>query len=690
MPNNVVGFKINGQTYKYDAGELANIPAIDPEPVQNSTRAVQSGGVFGAAKKLDDFVKAGLSIVKVNLKSLMVDHDKVYLYTGSEDGESTGYWYQWNGTQFVPGGLYGAGVQIDPTLSQSGQAADAKKTGDEIGYLKDNFESVITSGLIERPNGINYFDKYSEDIQMGYFNTSNGTINASQAMRCIKVKVATNGTYSLLGATNYLSDSEVVKIPVFNIVDGTYLGTKIGTLNKSAGIVTVSGLNTITANDYCYLGYSFRYEYIDKSFITDGTITETPNFSYLLNKRIELPKSKFNDLEQMITDSYKAVTTSGLIERPNGVNLFNKYSLLIEEGKFYNKDGSDGTNDTMGRILIEVPTDGTYSLLGATSFYGEGGVVRIPIFKVSDGTLAGIKYGSLNTGNNIVTITNLNTIVAYEDTCYIGYSFKLKSIDEAFVINRIVTDVPDFIYRLNSQILVTNIESHLRGKIAVFLGDSICAGQTVPESKTDYYGWGWAGRIGTANKMEWHNLGVNGASITRMTGRSCIQDRLSIAIQSYPNADYIILEGGTNDADVISSDSDYSLGTFLKTDYESEYDITTFCGAFETMLRNAINAYPTKKIGYIIPQKMGLYTESLLRRRTLFDTAKQICEKWGIMCIDIWATNTLNPKISYFYDPLLTSNQNIEAGNPYVDGQHLTDVGYDIITPQIEQWMKLL
>ena len=118
MPNNVVGFKINGQTYKYDAGELANIPAIDPEPVQNSTRAVQSGGVFGAAKKLDDFVKAGLSIVKVNLKSLMVDHDKVYLYTGSEPNESTGYWYHWNGTQFVPGGLYGAGVQIDSTPTQ--------------------------------------------------------------------------------------------------------------------------------------------------------------------------------------------------------------------------------------------------------------------------------------------------------------------------------------------------------------------------------------------------------------------------------------------------------------------------------------------------------------------------------------------------------------------------------------------
>ena len=110
----------------------SQIPVVDQVPTENSTNAVQSGGVFGVAKKLDDFVKAGLSIVKVNLKSLMTDHDKVYLYTGTETGESTGYWYYYNGTQFVPGGLYGAGVQIDSTLSQSGQAADAKVVGDNI------------------------------------------------------------------------------------------------------------------------------------------------------------------------------------------------------------------------------------------------------------------------------------------------------------------------------------------------------------------------------------------------------------------------------------------------------------------------------------------------------------------------------------------------------------------------------
>lgn len=68
----------------------------------------------------------------VNLKSLMTDHDNVYLYTGSETGESTGYWYHWNGTDFVPGGLYASGLTIDPTFTVRGSVADAKMTGDAL------------------------------------------------------------------------------------------------------------------------------------------------------------------------------------------------------------------------------------------------------------------------------------------------------------------------------------------------------------------------------------------------------------------------------------------------------------------------------------------------------------------------------------------------------------------------------
>lgn len=556
----------------------------------------------------------------------------------------------------------------------------------------DPFLSVIKSGLIEKPNGANLFNKESSNIVSGYFNTSNGTINSSQAMSCIKIEVSTTGTYSLLGATDYFSAGEVIKIPVFYASNGEYIATKFGTLDANTGIVTVSGLNTIEGNaPTCLIGYSFRNNNIDNAFVTEGSVSSVPDFKYLLNKKIALSEEyseQIDAIKEQITDSDLALQTSGLIERPNGINLFNKNSAEIETGLYYNANGTDGSSETMGRILIEVPTVGTYSLLGATSFYGASNVVKIPIFRTTDSAYIGTKVGTLNASNNIVTISGLDSIEGERPSCYIGYSFKLETIASAFVSNKEETEIPDFIFKLNGQIEIDEANNTLKRKTAVFFGDSICDATAVPQADTEYYRWGWAGRIGNANDMVWHNYGSSGASITRMSGRGCIQDQLPLAVNNYPDADYIILEGGTNDADVIASDSTYSIGTFDRTDYTSEYDGTTFCGALETFLRNTIQAYPTKKIGFIIAQKMGIYMESLLRRRNLFDIAKQICEKWGVPCIDIWEKSIINPKIEAYYDSTKTDAENIANGKTYVDGQHLTDVGYDAITPLIELWMK--
>ena len=109
----------------------------------------------GVRNKVNQLV-GGATPLPVALKSQMTDHDKVYLYTGVETGESTGYWYYYNGTDFVPGGQYGAGVQIDSTLSQSGQAADAKVVGDELNDFYDGEERVRViwePGTINRTTG---------------------------------------------------------------------------------------------------------------------------------------------------------------------------------------------------------------------------------------------------------------------------------------------------------------------------------------------------------------------------------------------------------------------------------------------------------------------------------------------------------------------------------------------------------
>lgn len=75
----------------------------------------------------------------------MTDTTRIYVYTGSESGYTAGNWYYYNGSAWVSGGAYTDGLQFetDTTLSESGKAADAKVTGDEIYDVKGDLVQAI-------------------------------------------------------------------------------------------------------------------------------------------------------------------------------------------------------------------------------------------------------------------------------------------------------------------------------------------------------------------------------------------------------------------------------------------------------------------------------------------------------------------------------------------------------------------
>ena len=225
----------------------------------------------------------GATPLPVNLKSLMTDHDKVYLYTGSETGESTGYWYYWNGTQFVPGGQYGAGIQIDSTLSQSGQAADAKAVGDDLRFIKQNahFKKVVIS-----------------TVESGYYSTVNGSKQ-------------NNSASTHYNRTPYLIPVDELSLYVVNMytqaacfdVSGAYISSvmlyPIDAVNKKnilpAGTAFI-GLHATNATEFILEkidGQDFinaEYPYSDDSYIHlekcwingEGNIRTTENLDMLI------------------------------------------------------------------------------------------------------------------------------------------------------------------------------------------------------------------------------------------------------------------------------------------------------------------------------------------------------------------------------------------------------------------------
>ncbi len=226
----------------------------------------------------------------------------------------------------------------------------------------------------------------------------------------------------------------------------------------------------------------------------------------------------------------------------------------------------------------------------------------------------------------------------------------------------------------------------LCGKTAVFDGDSVCYGSTGNKSDPTY-GWGYAKRIGFKNDMRAFNEGVGGGTITTDLfyddgrPRHWISRNIENIRKKYAKLDYLILEGGTNDADLLGEvGSAERFGEISdKRDFSGNYDDTTFCGAVEKLFYKAIRYYPTAKIGFIIAQNM----DNNVNREAFFEVIKKICEKWAIPYLDLWHTSRLNPAIPEHYTPGSTHNL-------YQDGQHLTAKGYDIIADIIEHWMKTL
>ena len=166
----------------------------------------------------------------------------------------------------------------------------------------------------------------------------------------------------------------------------------------------------------------------------------------------------------------------------------------------------------------------------------------------------------------------------------------------------------------------------------------------------------------------------------------------------YPDADYVILEGGSNDADLLGNaflgSEKTRLGTFEKGDYSGDYDRSTFTGALESVFYRATKYWMGKKIGFIIAHKMKENSADMdvfYNRRVYFDRAAEICEKWGIPYIDLWKTYYLNPFLPWMFDKTKSKEElNSENVCFYVDGQHLSSRGYDVTADIINSWIEKL
>lgn len=212
-----------------------------------------------------------------------------------------------------------------------------------------------------------------------------------------------------------------------------------------------------------------------------------------------------------------------------------------------------------------------------------------------------------------------------------------------------------------------NSQSPLWRKSALFIGDSICYGfsDTAVNGKILSYG----GRVAYNYDMEWTNAGVSGATLSTKTEKLIVNQ-----LPEDKNFDYVLIEGGINDAL-----NNVAIGK-VTNGLSAGLDTSTYAGALEFLFKKVTNTYPEAKVGFMITYQVPR-NKSQEAYITYQDITKEICDKWDIEYFDMFSSNEINNTV------LETSN----TKSPYLpDGIHPSASGYVRLCPYISSFMETL
>lgn len=355
---------------------------------------------------------------------------------------------------------------------------------------------------------------------------------------------------------------------------------------------------------------------------------------------------------------YKALTYNGekLVNTKNYANLFATHQIPVVKG-----DVLDWSGFAKENYVMEV-------------YSADHKLVRQVAFEETIATPLG--YQTAGVKGSMNDVYRYTYTIVDDNAAYVRMLGNISTIDQFEVFKNLAVAGHEF-----PEAYIPFEENVLIGKSVLFVGDSI-----TNAVKDDYKQNGWAGRIGTQNKMDWKNAGVSGASASTVRPNNRVLTQLQN--NTTKQFDYVILHGGVNDA----MDS-APIGEVSDSFAVSSFDTATFAGGLEEMIHYTVSNYVGAKIGYIINyatpnSTWGGETKDM---SAYFAKAKEICAKWNIPYIDLYSgTIELNGvENTYSYDILDMTNKgslyNSDAGEVHIGGH-----GYDLISPYIGHWMRSL
>ena len=389
---------------------------------------------------------------------------------------------------------------------------------------------------------------------------------------------------------------------------------------------------------------------------------------------IEIVQNKISEMAQDGSINFNIVTPNMTTFLNVSENLFNKNDDEIQVGKFINVNG--GLSSAKGYNIsgfIDVVEKQQYiykfnkSQYGTNAtylYYGDSDILlgNAKANISGDGLTCSltVPIGAKKIKINFIE-TDRNSLMFVKGDIYPSkyIEYGLIKFNESIGLNE----------KQKEEVRELGSSNPLEGKIISGNGDSIMYG-------AGYVG-GFLKIIAERNNMIYENIAVSGGTITQgikdsNTGKN--RHWISATINNMrKDADYVILEGGVNDA---SQSTPVPIGE-ITNGYNSNLNVNTFCGAFESTLKQAIERFPGKKIGFVLVHKMWDGFNSS-KPKNYYHYAIEILEKWGIPYVDL---NIKCPPLNY-----INSLKTVYTKNG--DGWHPNELGYKkYYCDKIEQFL---
>ncbi|SEA98882.1 SGNH/GDSL hydrolase family protein, partial [Trichococcus collinsii] len=376
------------------------------------------------------------------------------------------------------------------------------------------------------------------------------------------------------------------------------------------------------------LKFSKKYNFILRKFTTDTTNTAV----FMSGSELLIPTNPVDILYYSLEiykygDAWGTTYTQALVDEVKANFMIFKFSPKIKKRLVPNTISGlidDGTNGNPQGTYTAATGWGVYDVTlekGEMIYYDMWvlkGAQSLSKFNV-DGTFK----ESIITTSAVVNTNIKGVYVATEEIEHLKF-------------NHVFTTYPFKCYKIQPD----DLKSPLFGKTINFIGDSYVANNTESIDKTWHY------KLADKHQMTYNNYGINGNGIVGIRGGTTpMKDRFTAMAN---NADYIVVIGGENDANLL-------------------LDIEEFKTGLDSFIAGLVAKYPKGKICFFTPWNAAWSTRNYIQ--PYIDAMIERCDHW---CVPIFDAS----KNAGLYSWAGPSYRGFFFQGAY-DGAHLNEAGHN-------------